>query len=101
MFLKRTRVFQIPRDKGSVYPRVYNGRKNEEGSEVWLFKVGVLGRMDRISENLRRGPWIVKAASFSVPHYRQFPNTAYALEVQMDAALLRCSNISPDEQSSK
>lgn len=34
MFLKRTWVFQIPVDKGSTYPRVYNNlEKNEEHSE--------------------------------------------------------------------
>lgn len=61
--------------------------------KVRLFKVGVcLGRVDgeRMLENLRSGPWIVKVASFSVHHYRQFPNKDSALEVQMSVELLRC-----------
>lgn len=75
-----------------------------QDQKVRLFKVGVcLGRVDRerILENLRRGPWIAKVASFSVHHLRQFPNKDYALEVQMYVELLRCSNISPYEQYSK
>lgn len=53
------------------------GEKMRKDQKVRLFKVGVcLGRVEgeRILENLRSGPWIVKVASFSVHHYRQFPN---------------------------
>lgn len=39
MFLKRTRVFQIPRDKRSVYLRVYNWRKMRKDQKVRFLKL--------------------------------------------------------------